>query len=147
MSDKADRVVQLHQNGVMHCAQAVLSVYGADLGLDPEVAVKVAAGFGGGMGRSGELCGSVTGALMALGMTFDQADADSREKVFALVRRFIEMFIARNGSIRCRDLLGYDNSTPEGRKAIAEKKLLRTICKKMDRDAAEILEELLPEVR
>lgn len=145
MSEKADRVVQLHQDGTLHCAQAVLSVYGADLGLDPKVAVKVASGFGGGMWRMGEICGSVSGALMALGMTYDESDKDSRERVFPLVRRFSEMFIARNGSLRCRDLLGYDNSTAEGRKAIKEKKLSSTICKKIDRDAAEILEELLQE--
>jgi len=58
-----------------------------------------------------------------------------------------ERFIDKNGSIRCRDLLGYDNSAPEGLQAIREQQLVANICKKIERDSAEILEELLREAR
>jgi len=99
------------------------------------------------MGRSGEVCGSVIGAMMVLGMTYDHSEPDARDRVYALVRKYREKFVERNGSIRCRDLLGYDNSTPEGLQAIREQKLVSKICKKIERDSAEILEELLGEVR
>ena len=36
------------------CSQALLSAYGAQFGLDREVALRIADGFGGGMGRMGE---------------------------------------------------------------------------------------------
>ena len=47
-------------------AQAVFSAFSESLGVDYQTAVKLTAGFGGGLGL-GLVCGSVTGAIMALG--------------------------------------------------------------------------------
>lgn len=143
MSDNSNQVVSLHKEGGLNCAQAMLSVYGAGFGLDKETAIKLASCFGGGMGRMGETCGSVTGAFMVLGLTYEPKDPKARDNVFALARKFRDKFVARNGSIRCKDLLGFDMDTEEGMRIIKEKKLTAAICPKMDRDAAEILEELL----
>lgn len=52
-----------------NCSQIVLSSFAEDLGLDSEMANKVATCFGGGMG-SGDTCGAVTGALMVLGLKY-----------------------------------------------------------------------------
>ena len=49
------------------CSQSVLSAFAPDLGLELDPALRVAAAFGGGMGRTGRTCGAVTSALMALG--------------------------------------------------------------------------------
>ncbi len=51
-----------------NCSQAVLSAYAEQLGVDGETALKIAAGFGGGLGRMAETCGAVTGAFMVLGL-------------------------------------------------------------------------------
>jgi len=37
----------------------------SEIGMDYQTAVRVSAGFGGGMGRMGEVCGAATGAFMA----------------------------------------------------------------------------------
>jgi C_GCAxxG_C_C family probable redox protein len=128
------------------CSQAILSTYGPELGLEKETALKVAGAFGGGMARMGEVCGAVTGAFMVIGLKHGKIkveDEEAKEKTYLIVREFVERFKSRNGSIKCRELLGYDISTLEGIKLIKEKKLFYTICVKYVRDAAEIIEELL----
>ena len=56
----------------LDCAQALVSTYGPELGLDRETAIKVADAFTGGIGRTGETCGAVTGALMVLGLKYGE---------------------------------------------------------------------------
>ena len=125
------------------CAQAVFSPYAEQLGMDLETAVRVAAGFGGGMGRMAGTCGAVTGAFLALGLKHGGPDSQSKDNTYELVREFAARFQARHGSLECRDLLGYDLSTPEGKKRINKERLHSTVCARIVRHAAEILEELL----
>jgi len=130
------------------CSQAILWTYGEPLGLSRETALKMAAGFGGGMGRMAETCGAVTGAFMVLGLKHGPASVDdqgAKEKTYELVRQFAGSFKTRHGSLVCRDLLGCDLSSPDGWQRAKEEKLFSTICPKIVEDAAEILEELLRE--
>ena len=64
---KAEVAVDCFEEG-FNCSQAVVSAFAPELGLDRETALRVAAAFGGGMGRTGETCGAVSGALMVIGM-------------------------------------------------------------------------------
>ncbi len=128
------------------CSQAVLSAFAADFGLDRDTALRLAGGFGGGMGRMGEVCGAVTGAFMVLGLKYGQARPDdiaAKEKSYAMVREFANRFKSRNGSILCRELMGCDLSTPEGMQYALNHKLFITTCVDMVRFATEILEEML----
>jgi C_GCAxxG_C_C family probable redox protein len=128
------------------CSQAVFSTYAETMGMDRETALKVSAGFGGGMGRMAETCGAVTGAMMAIGLkhaTADVADTQTREKTYALVRQFADEFQARHGALDCRDLLGCDISTAEGRQQAHQRDTRGTVCPQLVRDAAEVLEKLL----
>jgi hypothetical protein len=43
------------------CSQAVLTAFADECGLDRKAAMKIAAGFGGGMGRMALTCGAVAG--------------------------------------------------------------------------------------
>jgi C_GCAxxG_C_C family probable redox protein len=118
-------------------------MYAEPLGMDTETALKLAAGFGGGMGRMGHACGAVTGAFMALGLKYGGLDPKAKEKTYELVREFASRFKDRHGSLNCNDLLACDISTPEGRERIKQQRLHSTLCPQFVRDAAEILEELL----
>ncbi|SRR5271166_5769164 len=128
-----------------NCSQAVLSAFAGDFGLDDATALKIASGFGGGMGRMANTCGAVTGAFMVLGLRYGQtsSDREAKEAIYARIREFARRFQARNGSVVCRDLLGCDIGTPEGLQRAKDEKLLTTICPKFVRDACEILEEML----
>jgi len=63
-----------------------------------------------------------------------------RKAVYEQVARFTEEFNARNGSLVCRELLGCDICTPQGRKQAIEQNLFTTTCVRMVEDAAAILE-------
>ncbi len=124
----------------------MLSVYGTQSGLDRETALKVAGAFGAGMARSGETCGTVTGALMVIGLKHAKTRRDDdgeRERAYALAQEFMDAFRERNRSLLCRELLGVDVSTPAGMANVREKNLFATVCPRFVKDAAEILEEIV----
>ncbi|MCX5693871.1 MAG: C-GCAxxG-C-C family protein [Candidatus Omnitrophica bacterium] len=126
----------------LSCSQAILSTYGQVLGIDKVTALKISAPFGGGMARMGETCGAVTGAFMVIGLKY-AVSKEEKEKLYGLINKFAEKFKSKNGSILCKELLGYNIGTAEGMKAVREKGLIDTLCPKLVRDAAEILEEIL----
>ena len=142
---KADEAVQSFKDG-FSCSQAILAAYGPAFGLDRLTALKVSGSFGGGMASMGDTCGAVTGAFMVLGLKHGRTDAKdvaTREKNYSCVKEFCTAFKARNKSIVCRDLLGCDLGTPEGRQYAKDHRIPPTICPKFVKDAAEILEDLL----
>ena len=143
--NRVERAVSCFKEGFT-CSQAMLSTYGPQLGLNPELALKVSGAFGGGMARMGETCGAVTGAFMVIGLKYGNARVEgkqAKEKTYGLVKEFVDRFKSRNGSIVCRELLGCDISTPEGRDLAKEKNLFATLCPKFVQDAAEIIEQIL----
>src|SRR5512147_3016764 len=116
-----------------NCAQAVFSAYAEQLGLDREVALKIAGAFGGGMARRGDTCGAVTGALMVIGLKHGKAekkDDSAREKTYKLTNEFAARFRALHGSLMCRELINCDISTPEGLKRAQDGKIFKTVCPK-----------------
>ena len=105
--------------------------------------MKVGNAFGGGMGMMGETCGAVTGAFIILGLEFgasDTADKESKARTYELVKGFTREFKARNGSVICRDLLGFDvgskDGNPDSSRIITEK------CPGFVRDSVEILKDI-----
>jgi C_GCAxxG_C_C family probable redox protein len=124
----------------------VFSSFGEEFGLDRELALKVAGAFGGGMARMGGTCGAVTGAFMTIGLKYGKVKAEdegAREQTYELVKEFVTRFKSRHGSIVCRELLGYDLSTAEGREEAHHKGLFDTLCPQLVRDATEIVEQIL----
>lgn len=125
------------------CAQAVFATYAEDFGIDRSTAMKLASGFGGGMGKMAGTCGAVTGAFLVLGLKHGGEGSDAREKTFRAVREFAGQFEARHGSLLCKDLLACDISTAQGALTMKEQKLRSKVCTGLVRDAAEILEGML----
>ena len=54
-------------------------------------------------------------------------------------------FIQANGSVVCRELLGFDLSKPDEMAMIKEHDLFHTKCPEMIRSAADVLDTLLKE--
>lgn len=99
MSAYLDRAHELRESTDFHynCAQAVLVPFAEKAGMSLEQACAVAQAFGGGM-QTGNVCGAITGGLMALGV---MGTAD-RKTVMAFFRRMREN---HDGLITCVDLL------------------------------------------
>ncbi len=147
MSQKSDQALALFKEG-QFCSQAVLSVFCEDLDLSPQMALKIASGLGGGMGRMGEVCGAVTGAFLALGLHDWQATSvtmEEKNKVTERVRDFTARFKQKHGSIICRDLLGSDLSQPDGYQQAIDTGAFVSVCRPVVEDAAQILEDMLNE--
>jgi C_GCAxxG_C_C family probable redox protein len=144
--DRAQEAYKIMAAGRMNCSQAVLSSFSEEFGLECKLALRIAQGFGGGMGRNGRTCGAVTGAYMVLGLAQKNTSDNPRESIdrtYALVNEFNRKFEALHGSVTCKELLGYDLSTPEGQAAAREKQAFSTKCPNYVRDAVKIVEGLL----
>ena len=105
---------------------------GLSSGSDPETALKVATGLGAGMGRRGEVCGAVTGGILALGLRYGrgaQQDRSATEQTYQKAQELMARFEKRHGSCQCRVLLdGCDLRTPEGQQHFKEHDLLHKTC-------------------
>lgn len=129
------------------CSQAVLTRYCEQLGLDELTALKISAGFPGGMQMAG-ICGAVTGAYMVLGLKFgDQESSQStgRKRVYEAVAEFTRQFKERNNTLDCSELLDCNIMTPEGKEIADQKDLFKKVCPKFIEDASQILQAIMEE--
>ncbi len=104
------KALEYHQNG-FNCAQSVFAACCEYTGMDEKTALAVSAGFGGGA-RSGELCGAITGAVMAEGLVFpfvDGQDVEAKEKIAAIAKQCVGLAREKYGFVRCADLKGNIN--------------------------------------
>ena len=126
-----------------NCAQSVFCAWAPEFGVDEETAIKTAAAFGGGIARTGNVCGALTGALMALGMKRSPAEASPEIKAanYARAQALMAAFSARCGAATCRDLTGCDLATKEGSALFASKNLGRTLCPKLVETGVELVAE------
>jgi C_GCAxxG_C_C family probable redox protein len=127
------------------CSQAVFSAFAPGLSVPDETALRIASAFGGGVGRRGQVCGAVTGALMALGLArghSDNAEA-SKAATYEVVGEFVRRFEAAHGSITCRTLLGHAIDTPEGLQGARDAGVFKSVCPVLVADAAAIVAALL----
>lgn len=127
-----------------NCAQAVSAVFAKEYGLEQSKVLMMATGFGGGM-RQGEVCGAVSGAIMVIGFKYgfnNSTDKEKKDLCYGKTVEFMEAFKAKNNSIICKKLLGYDISCEQGMKDAKNKNLFTTTCVDMITDAVMILEKL-----
>ena len=142
--DKAQKYFENNFN----CSQAVFTTFATELGLEEELALKIATQFGGGA-RKGEMCGAVSGALMVLGLKYGHChgdDGEEKKRAYKIAEDFMNRFIAEKKTVVCRELLGYDISKTEDMEKIQELKLFRTTCPEMIRYATKIVEEMIEEL-
>ncbi len=134
---RAERAVKLFESG-MNCAQSVFCAFGDEFGMDAGIASRVSCGLGGGVGRLREVCGTVTGAAMVIGMR----GGPDKNKVYPLVQEFAEKFKAKCGSIVCRELLAGTDAGSGGKAEERTPEYYRTRpCAGLVRLAASLLEE------
>ena len=146
MPNHAELARDLFMQGY-NCAQAVFCAFCDVTGLDIDTAARMASSFGGGLGRLREVCGTVSGAALVLGMArgyADPGDYAAKKAHYALVQEFARRFREANGSIVCRELLKEvgvtEGGAPEARTEAYYKK---RPCPNLAYCAAEILDEML----
>ena len=146
--NKGDRAYENFLNGY-NCTQAVTVAFAEELGLDEQTTARLSCGFGGGMGRMREVCGTFSGIVMVLSQLYgysDPKDTAAKKELYEKIRALAAKFKEDNGSIICRELLGLEkaeeSAAPEPRTAEYYKK---RPCPELCRYAATILEEFIRE--
>lgn len=140
--DLEERVQAARDNFKTHgynCCQSVLLAYADVIGIDPQTAAVLASGFGGGMGRLREVCGSVSAMFMIAGFISPAADPSiksDRTANYALVQELAGKFREKNGSIVCKELLGLVPKSTVGKTGIG-----LPVCQKADGSPAGIVQE------
>jgi len=109
IEERVMRAKRLFKEEGYNCCQAVVLAYNDLFGIDDSTAAALSSGFGGGMGRMREVCGSVSGMVMLAGLMSPATDPSvkaDRTKNYALVQEMAGRFREINGSIVCKELLG-----------------------------------------
>ncbi len=141
-AEKAEKIF----NGGFSCSQSVLSVFAEEFGLERDIALRLAGGFGGGMAGSGGRCGAVTGAMMVLGLRYGRTvagDEVASERTYLAIAEFLRIFGERHGETDCSALLGMEMGSVEGKEKAASLGLYRTLCPNFVKSAVEIVESLI----
>ena len=146
MKNRTEIAVSKFSEGY-NCAQSVFYSYCDALRFDQNTALKMACGFGAGMGRKEEVCGAVTGGIMVIGAKYGRGEGDDRtatELTYKKTRELMDRFEKKHGTFICRKLLnGCELTTEEGQKHFKDNNLSNTICQPCVRSVVEILDDIM----
>ena len=129
-----------------NCAQAVFLAFAPDFGMDRDAAARLVSAFGGGMGKLREVCGAVSGMLLAAGALYgygSPGDDAAKAALYALVQDLAGKFREEHGTIICRELLGKKGSEPPVPEARTPDYYASRPCARFVGTAARILEEYM----
>jgi len=120
--DAVQRSKRAFESG-FYCAESVLMAVAESRNVSCELIPRIATGFCSGLGRTGGLCGAISGAILALGLAAGRDSAnESVDPVYGLVREVLERFEAEFGSTTCMELTGCDLGTDEGQREFRERR-------------------------
>lgn len=112
-----DRAKDLFLSGY-NCAQSVVGAYSdelAEIGVTPKAALRIASGFGGGIGRLRLTCGAVTGMVAVTGALYgydDISNPENKDNIYAMIQKLTAQFKELHGSLDCHELLsGIESDT------------------------------------
>ena len=131
--------------GGYNCAQSVLFALADRNNISDDVLLKISTGFGGGMAREQEVCGAVTGGIMALGLRFGRGVSDEKintDTTYVNTRKLIAEFKQLYGSIICKEILdGIDLQTEDGQKKMREENFAEKKCLNCVKSVVEIYKQ------
>jgi C_GCAxxG_C_C family probable redox protein len=142
--ERAEQAKALFLSG-NNCAQSVLLSFADDMKFSRELALKLSAGFGGGMGKMQQTCGAVTGAIMVLGLLKGEHvnnNDELKSETYRSVKELSRQFVASFKTTSCRDLIGCDLNSPEGAQKFREEGVMENVCAACVEEAVRIVESM-----
>ena len=130
-----------------NCCQSVVLAFEDILPLDRKQLLAVSCGFGGGFGRTRNLCGAVSAYAIVMGLYLSHSDDPKHAKadMYKILQDMVAKFKERNGSDNCGELLKEVKNLTEGympQERDEEYYKMRP-CIKFVLDSVEIIEEQL----
>ena len=108
LEERVSRAVDNFMQGY-GCCQSVVAAFSDLYDLDETMAKRIAAGFGGGVGRMRMMCGAVSGIVMLVGLDCGQTEGSDREgksACYKVVQELLAKSKVENGSLICAEILG-----------------------------------------
>jgi C_GCAxxG_C_C family probable redox protein len=136
MSANVKTASELFNSG-LYCSQAILGAFSEKYDMEEELAFRISCGLNSGV-RCAEVCGAVSGAILVIGLKYGDSSSECNLKT----EEYIKAFKYLHGSIVCRDILGLDISTPDGKEKAVSENLFKTRCLDMVTSAAQLLVDL-----
>ena len=125
------------------CAESVLRAVSDEYGIEMDHP-HVAMGVGGGMGFMGEVCGAMTGAIMAIGLVKGPAaNPQEMQQTMPLIQELRRRFETEMKSIKCRDLTGMDLTKPGGLEELIQSGISDKVCVRAVDTAYQIVMDVL----
>ncbi len=123
LEERVNRAVDNFMQGY-GCCQSVVAAFADIYGLDDTMAKRIAAGFGGGVGRLRMMCGAVSGIVLLVGLDCGQTEGSDRigkSACYKVVQELLAKSKADNGSLICAELLGLKGPVPAGQYVASER--------------------------
>ena len=123
LEERVNRAVENFMQGY-GCCQSVVAAFADIYGLDDTMAKRIAAGFGGGVGRMRMMCGAVSAIVMLVGLDCGQTEGSDRmgkSACYKVVQELLAKSKADNGSLICAELLGLKGPVPAGQYVASER--------------------------
>lgn len=142
----AEEKAQFYFSNGFNCAESVLKSLVDEMNIDCSCIPEIATGFGAGFGRHGEVCGAITGAVMAIGLKYGRSnaeDTEAKEKAYAIVDDFLKTFKIKFKNVRCIDLTGCNMLSPEGLQKMKNDNIHKNVCNELVTFAAAEAAKLL----
>jgi len=128
------------------CSESVLKAISNHLRIQCKLIPKIATGFGAGIGGQGNVCGAVSGGIMALDIKFGRNQAEKQErKAYWFAIEFLNRFVKEHSYLSCRELTGCDFSTEEGMKKYQDENMWKTKCRQYIATATALAFDLIKE--
>lgn len=135
---RSDLAIETFKEG-NNCAQSVLHSFHTELGIPPQMALKMAVGFGAGMARTQHCCGAVTGAILVLNVLY----GEDRDTVYGKINEIMDNFSKKFGTVQCKSLLdNCDLRTTEGQERFKSEEMIKR-CHNFVAEIVNYLEEMI----
>lgn len=140
MMTKGELAESLFKTG-LNCAQAVATAFAEEMNMDAELVKRLTIGFGGGIGRMREVCGTVSGMTFVISALYNE----DKGKIYERVQNVANQFKAENGSVVCRELLGLTpmSATPPTPEKRTDEYYKKRPCAELVKMSADILDRYI----
>jgi C_GCAxxG_C_C family probable redox protein len=149
MMNTVEESLQLFNNEY-NCAQSILVAFAPKVGIDHSTAFRIAAGLGGGIGRTQNVCGAINAGAIVLGYAignYTPGDAEAKKAVGDMVGKFVNECKQVLGTTQCLEITKIDLNNDELRQWATDKGFLSAACNNAVEKVAQILESYLDHQR
>lgn len=146
MTNRVEIALQKFRDGY-NCAQAIFYAFSEAFHIEKDLALRLATGFGAGMGGKQGVCGAISGGILVIGAKYGRSEKEDRRAVgisYHKTMDLLDKFEDMHGTSLCRQLLGgCELTTREGQRSFKANDLKEKACVPCVKTVVEILEEIL----